>query len=821
MNPYNHHEPVTSRERFVGREKIINDLQYDLELAKSSNPQYINIGLTGKEGAGKTSLSHILEIEADTLDFQCVRIKIDEAMVEDEIQFFQRVYQSIVSEIGGSIESGFLKAVGGAVDKVEVDLKFVRAYMDNNSEGDVSDKIIQDDLEDLYEKIGSPGVLIILDNSQHLSSNPLLLQKINNIFESIDGYILSLVGTEQMFSGIENAFSPTARMFDKFRLTPFESYDKTAECILKPLKSLDHPPKISKNTIREIHNLTGGRPYELNLILFHMFKIYEERDGEKLHLSPEVIEKVVEQMGEWRRPVNGKIPDRVDLLNKRALNVLLSIIQTEPIDEVQLSKYHLTVNIDDLSRSVPETESEMEQIITELIEKGIIRKQDETIELKGGIYLKTFLKYYLYSEEILTGLGDALLQEEGIYSQIHHRLIDSHLLADLNNSHTHFNKIENSQQFADKRFISHSGEATHIDSNVYHEDIEATDDLIEDAESENVVLSKRDLQSQLQESSIGADSESYYSIDRRQTITLDIRWLGSAYKIIFHSDSSDEIDEIKSRLRDIEAKLRRVNIEIGWVNQFNLTEWSGIELSNGNPKRARSLANLAIEESNRKYPIAWELRADSNHSLGEFEDALSDVNMSLDLIPKNADSLFLKSEILLDLERVEDAVQEFEQVVQLDPTNPDLWANICHQLCHISEFKRAKKWGERGIEQSGGNTHLRIHLAESQMLTGNFHRAIDLCSEVVAEADVWSEKDRLWTVLSDCYRLIEEYEISKKHISRISDSAHKSYMMGVSEAALENDETAKEHITNAISEDSSYRQRALEEDIIKDKHLEE
>lgn len=796
MNPYNHHQPVTSRDRFVGRQNVVEDIKYDLNLAQSTDPQYINIGITGKEGAGKSSLSYIMEEDAKNLGFETIRLQVDKGMVENEVQFFEKLYQSIVSEVGGETESGFLKALGGAVDQVEIDLKFVRAYMNTGSDSDVSGQIIQEDLEILAEKIDASAILIILDNAQHMGANPILLQKLNNIFENIELYILSLVGTDEMFSNIKNAFSPTARMFDKHRLKPFKSYTETAHCILKPLQSVNSPPTISKGTICEVHQLTGGRPYEINLTLFHMYKIWEENESSSLQLSPDVIGRVTGQMEEWRRPVNNELPDKIKNLNQEYLELLRSLLETEPIDNSDLIKYHLLSSISSIdSNSQSQLENKISDLIADLSNKNILQTNSGKVSINGGVYFDTFLKYYLYSQGILSDLDKAhFKRKDDLYPCIHYRLIEKDILSSLSSSHSHFKNISDQGHPFMKQLVSEETLGKNLEES--DEKIDIDNPLITDDPSDSLVISQRDYRSEVRECSIGRDSSTdYYSKDERLTITLDIKWLGSKYQITFHSEQPSEIEEIKERLKEKESQLERLNIEVGWKNQFVLIEDAYKELIEKNYEHAQELSQQSIEMSNGDSHSAWAVKAETNMALGEFEQALSDITKSLNILPDNADARLLKSDALINLERIEDAKEEYNRLAKLDPENPDLWAKICHQLCQVEKYAEAREWGERGIEKSGGNNHLKVHLAESEWMHKNYEKAIEYASEVVSEVDEWSETDRVWYLLGICYGKLGDEKTGKNHIYRLASSKRKIFSLGWLEALQGNEDAASSYLS--------------------------
>ena len=94
---------------------------------------------------------------------------------------------------------------------------------------------------------------------------------------------------------MDDIFSPIVRQFKKINLGPFTSVDETTKCVSRPLEKLGIPDVseiVTNATMREIHELSGGRPYEIQLICHFLFKRLQISRAEKLELNVEVLDDV-------------------------------------------------------------------------------------------------------------------------------------------------------------------------------------------------------------------------------------------------------------------------------------------------------------------------------------------------------------------------------------------------------------------------------------------------------------------------------------------------------------------------------------------------
>jgi hypothetical protein len=139
----------------------------------------------------------------------------------------------------------------------------------------------------------------------------------------IPGYMLVLTGTPELFPVIDEVFSPIVRQFKKLTVAPFTKHEETKDCIRKPLDRLGVSPESlfafrSTEQIEEIHSVTGGRPYEIQLVCHILFRRVQVGSSQMMRLDYGVLEDVRKEL-EASQNVNARpILTRLPLASKAA-----------------------------------------------------------------------------------------------------------------------------------------------------------------------------------------------------------------------------------------------------------------------------------------------------------------------------------------------------------------------------------------------------------------------------------------------------------------------------------------------------------------------
>lgn len=407
INPFDFANPVTEKKLFAGRKGELDDIIYYLKHgSKSSKP--INLALIGDRAAGKTSLLNMIEIEAKSLKFLTVRIDLDEGDIINQLSFFFKIFDSIISVV---IENGFFGGLNGAIYDEYLNqtcqytissdssvkpflfpLQYAKAMELNRVGLNVSEASIKKDLDVILQNINSP-VILLFDECNVMAGSRVLLEKIRNIFMNKNNFMLVFTGTNDLFPVIDDIFSPIIRQFKKINVTHFEDEKDTKSCVNNPLVEIGIDPidVFEYDTYKELHSISEGKPYEIQLICHNMFKRLQDKKATIMQLDHSVLEDVRQELETSqdfsRRP---KLYD-IKCLNKvqlNSLNYLCRSLKKCSINDI-LNLEFVVFGDTRVNRV------EFNKIAETFVEKNIIYLNDlNQIQFFGDEFDKLYTKYY-------------------------------------------------------------------------------------------------------------------------------------------------------------------------------------------------------------------------------------------------------------------------------------------------------------------------------------------------------------------------------------------------------------------------------------------
>jgi len=290
-NPYDFANPVNDRKLFAGRASEIDEINYYLDHAKSAS-RAINLAIIGGRASGKTSILNMIQLGAERRGFCVIRVELDESDAESQLAFFGKVFDALVTAV---CEQGAFEGIHGKTyetyrdmvdaylipdDKISCPfvfpMQYAKAMSQNNIGIPVSDAAFKRDIRIIQTTLSKP-IVILLDECDVLGKSRVHIEKLRNIFMNAQGFMLALTGTEALFPLINDVFSPIIRQFKKINVKPFNKIRETRDCICKPLYNLGIGPLeiLDTETLYEvsaIHDLSGGRPYEIQLICHLLFR---------------------------------------------------------------------------------------------------------------------------------------------------------------------------------------------------------------------------------------------------------------------------------------------------------------------------------------------------------------------------------------------------------------------------------------------------------------------------------------------------------------------------------------------------------------------
>lgn len=426
-NPYDFANPVSSKDLFVGRADELRDIKYYLDHAKKSD-RSINLALLGDRAAGKTSLLNIVELEASDRGLIPVRVDLNESDVDSHFAFWFKLFDAIFNRlVSEPSKNGDGHAFGGTHGRTydtyldlitaydvpddktfcpfQFPIQYAKAMGAGNANARVSDQILKRDLNTMSQEAGRPIVLLI-DECNVLSSQRALLEMVRNMFMNLPGYMLVFTGTPDLFPLMDEVFSPIIRQFKRIEVAPFVDILETRRGVVRPLKAVgceglypmpdeeffESVPTSARRFVNgdlhDLHALTGGRPYEIQLVCHFMFRRVQWGTDKHMRLSFDVLEDVLRELRQSHdvdaRPIISAVK-QLELDGLRCLQVLLRSDGRVPIEQLMFS-FITTGRTDRPAEAIRET-------LALCVDKGVLAEVSNGVQFRGDDFDRIVCKY--------------------------------------------------------------------------------------------------------------------------------------------------------------------------------------------------------------------------------------------------------------------------------------------------------------------------------------------------------------------------------------------------------------------------------------------
>jgi len=692
-NPYDFINPVKKPESFAGRHDELKEAEYYLGLSTGASPKYFHLALVGPRSVGKTSLLNMITHMADDLGFLTVKVPLNSETVKSDVLFFKEIFDGLLTRgaekglyggISGTVYKSFRKVIDTLDIQVEIPFLFGTAYIGHKKghETTLPQHVLVHDFKEIFaeaRKNGIPTIVLLFDECDLMAQNEVLLQKIRNIFMELEGYVLVFSGTEKMYPKIADIFSPIPRFFKRINVENFKDPKDTEECLLKPL-SEEEKKAFDQACIGEIHHITSGSPYEINLIAHFMYRRWKEGKNPRIGLSPEVLDDVLNEIERLRTTGHYEIANRIRSSWPDQLRVLMAVLEFPQVSVDWLSEYMLLDEIDTLQLGDVHAKKFITKDYVQRFQKdGILGSENEKIVFKGDTFDILYLKYLVASK----GLKDVKTFFVGFsndpLTNLHHKLVEGVLLRDFSEYQmfTSFDKRERIDGKTGQRFLI--GAKVNVPPGI-HKILEFSPQTTK--------------------------NEFYLGVPNSLRFRVNVEWMKEGFVTQFKFKTQEDVDKLRNRVTALENKLESLGYkillkdEIAWNNEG--TNFS----AQGKFDEALRCFNEALK-INPSFELPWANKAGIFLTLQKWDEALGPANKALELSPSWSDILRLKGIVLINLKKNEEALECLERATKIDPEDRSSWDNKGRALLNLGKleeavqaFDRAKKLNRENFEVS-------------------------------------------------------------------------------------------------------------------------
>jgi len=432
-NPYDFANPVNDPNLFAGRSSVLEEIRYYLDHGRSA-PRAINLAIIGGRASGKTSVLNMIQHEAEQRKFCAVRVDLDEDDGRSQLVFFYKLFDSIFTTLCsydyyGGLQGESYDSYRTIVDTyVSLDnqvacpfifpVQYAKAMSVKNKDAQLSDISFKIDMQSIY-KVTKKPIIIIMDECDVLGKSRVHLEKLRNIFMNIPGYMLVATGTENFFPLIDDVFSPIVRQFKKINIGPFNKEEETLECIRRPLQNLDiNPLEIfdmeSYFDATAIHDLSGGRPYEIQLLCHLLFRRVKQGRAEKMELTSDILDEVLHELQSSQDTSIRQSISKIRNLEPEQLSALKVLCSTDGYANFEQAWFHEYV-FRSKTTWTKDTLSDHMQYLRKI--NLISTNEENVISFVGDDFDRLYCKYYARKHKVELRI-ERLPLEEFAYNQL-------------------------------------------------------------------------------------------------------------------------------------------------------------------------------------------------------------------------------------------------------------------------------------------------------------------------------------------------------------------------------------------------------------------
>lgn len=295
VNPFNAQGP-TNPKYYANREDLLSTFIQNARAVSGSNgvTRPINITVMGSWGVGKTStllkFKDILKKDAGKARTFSACVSLKPTCCVDADTFFATIMENVFREYESTVELpkkvlDFVKDELNLIDKWKITKISLNPEIERQEAPLVKGINFKGTMMKFWEKLHSGGIdlaVIMLDDIHYtlLHGNADLLLDLRTDMQALSSsgaqYMFIITGPSNLYPEIRDKAEPFTRLFERFELKPFD-IGGTRQLVKLPLEVEGIDMAIDESVIQRIHQITGGHPYFITLIMQDL--LYNVQNG--------------------------------------------------------------------------------------------------------------------------------------------------------------------------------------------------------------------------------------------------------------------------------------------------------------------------------------------------------------------------------------------------------------------------------------------------------------------------------------------------------------------------------------------------------------